>query len=533
MRTQSVSFFLASFSVFSVLPSSGEVLPKQPNIVLLFADDISARELPLYGSSTWTSPLAKNTSDPQYRASTPMLDQLAEEGVWVKTAWAATVCSPSRAMMMTGRYAHLHKWWHNRDIGTWWTEQGQEEKWPLYESSPIHLGHLAQQAGYGTYWAGKTQMTGDLRRYGFDEGCFTPGTLEDKDNPYTDFKHITKKGPEGKVLLNADTGEVADTYLQHGWYWYPHVRIMHPEGSGIDFEWWPNTEKSREEFGLHTYGPDVELDFIFDYMERQQQAGKPFFIYHTSHLGHDAFDWLVPDSPSRWPGTPVVQWDGNGYQRISPKITGDQGVYDTHDTVTSPGIHHHVNYLDYQVWLYQQKFAEMGIADNTVFIFCSDNGTSGYGKASGDRQRGTHVPLIIHAPGLTKQGEQDILVNLSDFLPTFEDLTGVRLPDDYEVNGESLFPYLFEEAEDHRDWIYAYREDRQLIRGRQVMKDAANKWWDVSTQPADLIDYPQIKEKDWASLSPAHRKERKHLKKILPRFDNYDSEHDAPLVEPK
>ena len=72
----------------------------RPNVVILFADDISARELPIYGSSVWSPPLRGDTSEPQYRASTPVLDQMANEGCWIKTAWASVVCSPSRAMMM-------------------------------------------------------------------------------------------------------------------------------------------------------------------------------------------------------------------------------------------------------------------------------------------------------------------------------------------------------------------------------------------------------------------------------------------------
>ena len=75
----------------------------KPNIVILYADDISARELPVYGSTVWSDPYRQNSSDPACRAKTPVLDRLAEEGCWIKTAWAATVCNPSRAMMMTGR----------------------------------------------------------------------------------------------------------------------------------------------------------------------------------------------------------------------------------------------------------------------------------------------------------------------------------------------------------------------------------------------------------------------------------------------
>ena len=53
---------------------------------------------------------------------------IAKDGCMVKTCWAATVSSPSRAMMMTGRYAHLHKWWHNKDIGTYKNEKGKKTR---------------------------------------------------------------------------------------------------------------------------------------------------------------------------------------------------------------------------------------------------------------------------------------------------------------------------------------------------------------------------------------------------------------------
>ena len=204
--------------------------PSRPNIIILFADDISARELPVYGSSVWTGPLATDSSDPKFRAETPVIDKLAKEGAWIKTAWAATVCSPSRAMMMTGRYAHIHKWWTNGDQGQYETPPGKFPTWPLYESSPLQLGHIAQKAGYGTFWAGKTQMAGDLTEFGFDEGCFTPGNLSDTDNPFTDFKMHYEKKDGGRKLINDDTGSEIDTYLQHGWYWNPHVRLMNHPG---------------------------------------------------------------------------------------------------------------------------------------------------------------------------------------------------------------------------------------------------------------------------------------------------------------
>ena len=524
---QNIKKFIAAFVLATILCSNSFGFDRpddRPNIIIVFSDDISARELPIYGSSVWSPPLRGNTSDPQYRAATPVLDQLAKEGCWIKTAWASVVCSPSRAMMMTGRYAHLHKWWGNKSKGKYIGENGKASTWPLYLSSPHQIGQIAQQAGYKTYWAGKTQMAGDLRRFGFDQSCFTPGNLADTDNPYTDFKLVVKKSDGNKELLNADTSQPVDTYQQHGWYWYPHVRLMNHDGK--DFQWWPNTDESKARFGIGTYGPDVELDFIFDFMEKQVAEDKPFFVYHTTHLGHDAFDWLDLESKSSWPGTPVVKWDGQKYTRTKPRITGDEGDYDTHGTVTAPGMHSHVNYLDYQAWLYQNKLKELGIADNTIFIFCSDNGSGGYGKNSTDRQKGVHVPLIISAPGLTKRGAQDALVNMSDFLPTIAELIGAELPADYEINGESLVPFLFGGETQHREWLYGYKDKEQLIRGTKVLRDGRGKWWDVESTPDDLISFPEIE--DWNAVTAEHRTERDKLLAVLPRFEQQEHGKNAP-----
>lgn len=80
----------------------------------------------------------------------------------------------------------------------------------------------------------------------------------------------------------------------------------------------------------------------------------------------------------------------------------------------------------------------------------------------------------------------------------------------------------------HRYWIYAHRGPEQLIRGKNVMKDGRDKWWDVTGKPDDLINYKQIN--DWHGVSESHRNEKEKLEAILPLFDNYYTEHEAPGV---
>lgn len=506
----------------------------KPNIIVYYADDISAREFPVYGSTVWTDPERNNTSDPKYRANTPVMDRLAEEGCWITSAWAACVCNPSRAMMMSGRYAYQTKWWNNSDKGYGYDENGNLGTWPVYMSSPLLIGHVAQKAGYGTYWAGKTQMAGSWERHGFNEGCFTPGNLSDKDNPYADFKVVPATVDGRKTVVNSDTGKEVDTYAQHSWYWYPHVRLMNDPSAPGEHAWWPNNPESQKNFGLHTYGPDVELDFVFNFMDRKHEEGKPFFIYHTTHLGHAGFDWFSPVEKGQcWPATPIVEWDGKKYTRKDPYVTGDNGEYDTHGTVTENGMHSHINYIDYQMWLYVEKLKQMGIEDNTIIIITADNGSAGYGKNSGDQQKGCHVPMIIYAPGMTKHGEQDVLVSIADIMPTIADLVGFEIPEDYKVDGESLVPFLFGEAKEHRDWLFTFRGPELLVRNQRLLKDGRDKWWNITNQPADLTSFIQIE--DWNQMLEIYRAGREELLEVLPEYDLYFDEYNQPGVtqEPK
>lgn len=519
----------------AVLLNQSALAEKKPNIIILFADDISARELPFYGSSKWSVPIGGDleggsTSDMQYRANTPNLDRMAREGCYFKTTWASTICGPSRAMMMTGRYAHLHKWWHNSDKGK---APDGKSSWRLYESSPHIIAHIAKKGGYETYWAGKAQMD-DVRYFGFDEACLTPGQGSyNKAIHTTDFRLESRTVDGETKIFNADADiEIADhaasRYVQSGWYFYPHVQLLNHPDAEDDLEWFPNNAAAADTFGVHSYGPDIELEFALNFMERKVDEDKPFFIYHTSHLGHDAYDFLHLDEGNKWPGTPKIEWDGRKYILTKPNITGDKGVYDTHGTLTEDGIHTHINYLDFQVWQYLNKLKELGVENNTIFVFCADNGTSGYGKGLLSMQKGPHVPLLVYAPGmnLSKQGLQDILVDMSDIVPTVADIAGVKIPDSYEINGKSLYPYLFTREIQHREYIYSYHKETQFVRGKYVLKDGKDSWYDVSTNPRDLESFTKIT--NWDNMPQTHKDERTMLEGVLDRFDLHATEHDAP-----
>jgi arylsulfatase A len=123
---------------------------ERPNLILLMADDLSARELSCYGNRDH---------------ATPNLDALARSGVRVETCWATPLCSPTRAELMTGRYGFRTGWYHN----------GMK---PAAESPQAHLAQsnltfaqLLKAAGYATAICGKWQLNGTVAEHAFDESC--------------------------------------------------------------------------------------------------------------------------------------------------------------------------------------------------------------------------------------------------------------------------------------------------------------------------------------------------------------------------
>jgi arylsulfatase A-like enzyme len=156
------------------------------------------------------------------------------------------------------------------------------------------------------------------------------------------------------------------------------------------------------------YGPDIFNSFIIDFIDRHKN--KPMFIYYPMVLRHDPLE---------------KQPLGNLPEE----------------------------YIDYLIGKIEDSLKKNNIADKTILIFTTDNGLH---KGKTD-ELGVCVPLIIHCPGIVPEGiVTDALVDVTDFLPTFAELAGAKLPKQYEYDGKSFAEFLCGKSKDsHRQWIMA------------------------------------------------------------------------------
>jgi len=376
-------------------------LGRRPNIILIMADDVSAKEFSCYGND---------------RCRTPALDNLAETGVQFRTCWATPLCSPSRAEIMTGRYAFRTGWYHN-NLRSGNLAQGNET-----------FAELLKKGGYRTAICGKWQLEGSYEEHGFDEHCMWIGM---KNALPPDWPYDGPVETEGMLL----PGRLAR-------YWHPAINR---NGALV-----PTTDKD--------YGPDVFVDFILDFAGRHREV--PFLVYYPMCLPHGSWDFEAGR-----PGyLPVPELDKNG-RKTGRKVAGS--------------LRSNVEYVDALIGRIARGLEELGLRENTVLLFTGDNGTAGYGKNKTAMERGPRVPMIVNCPGLVKpQGAVDALTDFSDILPTLCELGGVALSPDYVVDGKSFVPTLRGEPGKDREWIFSFLADRRFLRDERWLLDGDGRLYD-------------------------------------------------------
>ena len=506
---------MRAFLICALMSLAATVVHAKPmNVILVMADDISAREFPFYESTTWTV---------GRRAKTPVMDRMAKEGgCFFETFWAATICKPSRVVLMNGTYAYNNKYWDNKHIGS-----DCRNPYNAYESAPITLGNMSRDAGYANIWVSKNHISagGDALSMGFNECVF---------NPMEPLRHMgwnpfgtPTENPYGCFTANDPTH-----WAKHSFFWWPEIQLInHPDHPNEPFRF-VKTE-------IDDFAPDLEMEYIFEFMDRQKAAGKPFFVYHNPHLGHLALDYADPEQPTVWPCTPELEWKDGKYIRKPPKhIPLGDGRY-KRENVTPHGLSYHVEYLDYHLWQYTEKLKEIGELENTIIIFTADNGTQdnagNFGKARITEQQGQHVPLLIYAPGVKNlvQGRRNIQADFADMLPTLAEIMGFDFPEGYDKpDGKSFWPYLTGKSKKHRDWIYSMRIDAQMIRNDKVMRDGQGAWYDVNRRPGDYHSFTKLDDLPNGEYKDTLLAEQAKLEPQLAQFDLYNVESEAPPPPP-
>ena len=332
------------------------------------------------------------------------------------------------------------------------------KRWGHIPPEEITFGHVLQSAGYATAIAGKWQMT--LLK---NDPC-----------------HITRMG-FGKNCC-------------FGWHEGP--RYYHP----LIYE----NGEIREEY-KNDYGPDVYCRFITDFIKANRD--RPFLAYYSMALAHEISNDLSPPPP-----------------------TGPSGRYKTYKEL--------VEYMDKLVGRVVKTLEQLNLREKTLVLFTGDkrtpasfitkvendkyiseplrskmNGETVIGGKGKLTDAGTNVPLIANWPGTAPAGNicKD-LIDFSDFMPTFAELAGAKLPRDRAIDGKSFAPQLKGRKGNPRKWAYVRHDAKAWIRTQRWKSYTDGRFFDMRNDPKEKSPIPPGEESEQAG------KVRKFLQKQLDKL---------------
>ena len=320
---------------------------------------------------------------------TPHIDKLAAEGMTFTKFYAASaVCTPTRTSILTGRYPlRFSINKHFNDIDRWLPE------------SATTVAELLKDAGYNTAHVGKWHLG---------------GLHVDKSGKRLD----TQPGPRQHGFDNYQTQiEQQPTRRTMG-----KKRTLYRKGGTVLLR---NDQKVTQDDPYYKkHLTDANGDYAVEMIEKFSAEGKPFFLNVW---------WLVPHKP--YEPAPSPHWENTAAEGISE----DQHRYRSM-----------IQHMDAKVGQILAKLESLGIADNTMIMFASDNGAisqGDVGKLHGGKGNlhdgGIRVPMIVRWPAAIKAQEKtSTFAHSTDLLPTFCEAAGIKLPTDFPLDGVSLLPYF-------------------------------------------------------------------------------------------
>ena len=437
---------LLTSSIFGACLLSGcsaqEKEVKQPNIIYILADDLGYAELGCYG---------------QEKIETPNIDALAEHGMRFMQNYSGTaVSAPSRCITFTGLHsghAYIRGNDEMRVRGEVWSHEAMLRDSTLEGQRPL--------------LAGTTTVATMLKKAGYTTGCIGKWGLG----------YPTSEGTPNKMGFDFFYGyncqRQAHTYFPPFLYRnenreYLPNKLLIP-GTKLDKGADPYDEKSYAKYTQKVYSCDLMYDEILKFVERSKD--QPFFLAWTTPLPH------VPlQAPERW-----VKHYVDKFGDEEPYL-GNQGYFPCrypHATYAAM-----ISYWDEQIGGLVQKLKDLGIYENTVIVFTSDNGPTfnggsdspwfdsakpfkseaKWGKAS-IREGGIRVPMIVSWEGKIKPGTTSNHICASwDVMPTACELAGIESP---KTDGISFLPELLgkkQQAHEYLYWEYPEAGGQKAIR---------------------------------------------------------------------
>lgn len=442
-------FFVSSVFIIGILVGCNSLkkrknTEKLPNIVLINADDLGYGDLSCYGAT---------------KVNTPNIDKLASEGLSFTDAHSpSAVCSASRYGLITGRYPLRRNYWGA--IGG--LDQGL-----TVDTTRITIASVLKEAGYKTACVGKWHLGMGVEKPDYNK-ALKPGPLELGFDYFYGIPMVNSGPPYVYVENHHVVGYDANDPFVMG---KKSVTKRWPEKGGYTAI--GGAKQAHLLYEDEKVGTTLKNKAIEWMKKTHAKSDKnPFFLYlATTNIHH--------------PFTPAPQFKG----------TSEAGRYGDF-----------IHELDWIVGEVTKTLEEMGVADNTLIIFTSDNGGMlNYGgqdaikaghKINGDLlgfkfgawEGGHRVPFIAKWPNKIKANSQsNHLMSQIDLLPTFSSITNKKLSKEECPDGINQLPEFLGKTKkplrdllvispnvpEHLtvrkgDWVYIPQQDSGGFQGKRI-----------------------------------------------------------------
>ena len=444
-----------------------------PNIILILADDLGRAEVSAYG---------------QHRVNTPHIDAIAEKGVKFTSGYITSpICSPSRAGLITGR--------HQQRFG--------------YELQP-HDRYPKNLAEYSAFkylidtdnWVLADERViyprqEDILRQGLPPSEITIAEMLKKKNYSTGVIGKWHLGfSDFSFPMNRGFDEFFGFYEAFSLYAYeddPQIVNYHHDWLFTDkYIWGPGRtgksaiRRNEEEVVEKEYLTTKLAKEAVDFIERNQK--QPFFLYVPFNAPHTPFQALKED-----------------YDLFSHVEDENKRVY-----------YAMIKSLDDAVGAITDKVESLGLFENTMIIFLSDNGGASYTLATDNHplkggkvtnfEGGIKIPFVMQWGNHIQAGSTcDLPVSSLDIFTTIAQVAGIPLPTDRPIDGKSLLATL-EETTELQDsqrplfWKSGYNHAIILDKWKLILNDKDNKTllYNISLDPGEKVDmsleHPELVE---------------------------------------
>ncbi len=387
----------------------------RPNVVIILADDLAWADVACYGARFH---------------ETPSLDRLAGEGMRFTNGYAAHMsCSPSRAALLTGRYPARLKitaYIPGPTLSGKFLPAKMRMQLPFEE---VTLAEVLKEAGYSTLFVGKWHLG---------------------DAPYLP----EKQGFDVNIGGNRSGAP--------GSYFWPYRRSKEHKGyHGTEVPGLAEGGKKGEHLGDRLTSEALKLI--------ETNKDKPFFLYlpfYDVHTPIQAKEALVEKyrGKAKRMGLPAegetsFKQDGTIARGTKPGLKQNKARQEQNN----PAYAAMVETLDTNVGRLLDGLKRMGLENNTIVIFTSDNG--GYPPVASNLpfrggkgwayEGGVREPWLVKWPGVTQAGSVcDVPVIFTDIFPTVLDMVGLPLRPDLHLDGVSIVPLLKGESGSVHDALF-------------------------------------------------------------------------------